>query len=76
MYHAPQAVAAEPSRHARLWELIRQQNLAAMKTPANVVQVAPKPKAKTQKSESLEVEFEFNTDRMLKSASNSLMRAS
>ncbi len=74
MYHAPHAVAAEPSRHARLWELIRQQNLAAMKTPANVVQVAPKPKA--QKPESLEVEFEFNTDRMLKSASNSLMRAS
>ncbi len=76
MYHAPQAVAAEPSRHARLWELIRQQNLAAMKTPADVVQVAPKPHAQAKRPEPLEVEFEFNTDRMLKSASNSLMRAS
>ncbi|MCP4823364.1 MAG: hypothetical protein GY892_04520, partial [Shimia sp.] len=75
-YHAPKAVAAEPSRHARLWELIRQQNLAAMKTPANVVQVAPKPKVQAKPAERLEVEFEFNTDRMLKSASNSLLRAS
>ncbi len=76
MYHAPHAVAAEPSRHARLWELIRQQNLAAMKTPANVVQVAPKPTVQAKRPEPLEVEFEFNTDRMLKSASNSLKRAS
>ena len=76
MYHSPQAVAAEPSRHARLWELIRQQNLAAMKTPANVVQVAPKPTVQATRPEPLEVEFEFNTDRMLKSASNSLKRVS
>ena len=76
MYHAPQAAAAEPSRHARLWELIRQQNLAATKKPANVVKVAPKAKVQAKRPESLEVEFEFNTDRMLKSASNSLMRAS
>ena len=76
MYHAPQAAAAEPSRHARLWELIRQQNLSAMKKPANVVQVAPKPKAQAKRAEPLEVEFEFNTDRMLKSASDSLLRAS
>ncbi|WP_412554665.1 hypothetical protein [Shimia sp. MIT1388] len=76
MYHAPQAAAAEPSRHARLWELIRQQNLAAKKKPANVVQVAPKPKVQAKRPDSLEVEFEFNADRMLKSASNSLLRAS
>ncbi|MCH2066620.1 MAG: hypothetical protein MK208_05270 [Shimia sp.] len=75
MYHAPQAAAAAPSRHARLWELIRQQNLAAKKKPANVVRVAPKPKVQAKGSEALEVEFEFNTDRMLKSASNSLLRA-
>ena len=76
MYNAPQAVAAEPSRHARLWELIRQQNLAAAKKPADVVRAAPKRKVQAKRPEPLEVEFEFNTDRMLKSASNSLLRAS
>ncbi|MFY0661176.1 MAG: hypothetical protein JXR15_11835 [Shimia sp.] len=76
MYHAPHAVAAEPSRHARLWELIRQQNLATMKKPADAVRVAPKRPVQAKRPEALEVEFEFNPDQMLKSASNSLRRAS
>lgn len=76
MYHAPQAMAAEPSRHARLWELIRQQNLATKKKPTNAVRVAAKPKTHAKRPEPLEVEFEFNTDRMLKSATNSLLPAS
>ncbi len=75
MYHAPHAVTAEPSRHALLWELIRQQNLATMKKPADVVRVAPKRAVQANRPEALEVEFEFNADRMLKSASNSLRRS-
>ncbi len=75
MYHAPQGVAAKPSRHARLFELIRQQNLSAMKQTAEVVRVEPKRPVETKRSDALEVEFEFNTDQMLQSATNSLRRA-
>ena len=40
MYHAPQAAAAAPSRHARLWELIRQQNLAAKHRSKDYIQIS------------------------------------
>jgi hypothetical protein len=76
MYHAPQGVAAQPSRHARLFELIRQKNLSAINPPAEVVRVEPKRPVEAKQPETLEVEFEFNANRMLKSASNSLRRAS
>ena len=75
MYHAPQGVAAQPSRHARLFELIRQHNISAMKPSAEVVRVEPKRPVQAKQPKTLEVEFEFNADRMLKSASNSLRRA-
>ena len=85
MYHAPGAVVAQPSRHARLFELIRQQNLAAMKptadakpmaevtpiVPRPVVQAAPKPAPEAPKAPK---EDDFISDRLLKSATASLRR--
>ena len=81
MYHAPNGVAAQPSRHARLFELIRQQNLASMKQQepsikhVKVKRAVAKRPVEPKRPQSLEVEFEFNTDRLLKSATNSLRRA-
>ncbi len=75
MYHAPHGVVAKPSRHARLFELIRQQNLSTIKPPVEMIQVVPKRPAALKRPEPLEVEFDFDPDRMLKSATNSLRRA-
>lgn len=82
MYHAPQAVAAQPSRHARLFELFRQQNIAAMKASEPVAEPKPAPevtqfvpKPKQQPSQNVDAD-EAITSRLLKSATASLRRAS
>ncbi|GAA6178759.1 hypothetical protein NBRC116594_01970 [Shimia sp. NS0008-38b] len=59
MFHAPHAVVAQPSRHKRLFELLRQQNMASQCEDI-------KPKRQ---------EGDFLAERLLRSATSSLRRS-
>ncbi|MBO9401470.1 MULTISPECIES: hypothetical protein [unclassified Shimia] len=66
MFHVRSSTYAKPARHARLFELLRQQNLALAHEEALARQPVDMFKAD---------HFEFRAERMVKHAAESLLRS-